>query len=67
MRISRDGCVVFQGFELLKREWAEAGKPSRGAEAKLTKLMQFGGSFRELRAEKLKDIARWRKADLGGI
>src|SRR5712664_980773 len=56
-----------RGFEALKREVGL--KPENILEApktKLTKLMRLGGIVPELRAEKLKDIARMVKADLGG-
>jgi len=56
-----------KGFELLKREVGLKPENLLAApKAKLTKLMQFGGIVPELRAEKLKDIARMVKADLGG-
>ena len=56
-----------KGFELVKREVGLKPENLLAApKAKLTKLMQFGGIVPELRAEKLKDIARMVKADLGG-
>jgi len=56
-----------KGFELLNREVGLKPENLLAApKAKLTKLMQFGGIVPELRAEKLKDIARMVKADLGG-
>jgi endonuclease-3 len=56
-----------KGFEALKREVGL--KPENILEApkaKLAKLMRLGGIVPELRAEKLKEIARIVKADLGG-
>ena len=56
-----------KGFEALKREVGL--KPEDILEApkeKLAKLMRLGGIVPELRAEKLKEIARMVKADLGG-
>src|SRR6266850_1130744 len=56
-----------KGFELLNREVGLKPENLLAApKAKLTKLMQFGGIVPELRAEKLKDIARMVKADPGG-
>jgi endonuclease-3 len=56
-----------KGFEVLKREVGLKPENILAApKAKLTKLMQFGGIVPELRAEKLKDIARMVKSDLGG-
>jgi len=59
-------CRVPKDLSSSSVKWAEAGKPSRGAESKLTKLMQFGADRSELRAEEAEDIARMAKADLGG-
>jgi endonuclease-3 len=56
-----------KGFEVLKREVGLKPENILAApKLKLTKLMQFGGIVPELRAEKLKDIARMVKSDLGG-
>jgi endonuclease III len=56
-----------KGFEVLKREVGL--KPENilaTPKAKLAKLMRFGGIVPELRAEKLKEIARMVKVELGG-
>ena len=56
-----------KGFEVLKREVGLKPENILAApKAKLTKLMRFGGIVPELRAEKLKEIARLVKAELGG-
>jgi len=56
-----------RGFEVLKREVGLKPENILAApKAKLRKLMRFGGIVPELRAEKLKEIARLAKAELGG-
>ena len=56
-----------KGFDALKHEVGlKPEKILAAPKAKLTKLMRFGGIVPELRAERLKEIARMVKGEFGG-
>jgi endonuclease III len=56
-----------KGFDALKREVGLTPKEILAApKAKLVKLLRFGGIVPELRADRLKEIARKVKAEFGG-
>ena len=67
LRVSSDGCVCLKGYEALKLNVGT--KPERilaAPKTKLAKLMRLGGIVPELRAERLKIIARMLNDKFGG-